>query len=206
MPVYFEGIRQVMPKGSALSNGGTIYIEVGRRLTRDSLDSIGDALAQSKEIRRRHRRELARIYSSLSTAANVRPIVMDRYIYKGSDVERHARRALRAFVAQADALKTAGDATDIVVADRDGQGELALMLALMYPGKNICCRLGIAENRELLRGCIEDFVHNVTVSDYCDTIQQADGANRTAIFRVLAKGEVFHEEASSGITTIKSYL
>ena len=201
VPVYFEGLLRIMPKGSALSNGGTLCIEVGERISRQSLDSIGDTLAQAKEIRRRYRLELSRIYSNIYTPEGVRPIVIDRYIYKGSDVERQARRALRAFVRQADLLRVPDGCDTMAVYDREGRGELALMLALMYPGKKIICSLGIPENRELLRSCIEDFVRNVTVSEH---IYDAD-ANSTPKFRVLAKGEDDDAPHSTDFITIKGY-
>lgn len=203
VPVYFDGIRQVMPKGSALSNGGTIYIEIGERIGREQLRGIGDTLAQAKELRRRYRTELGRIHACLSTPARLRPIVLDRYLYKGSDVVRHARKALRAFEAQADMIKEActHDGT-ITVIDRLGQGELALMLALMYPSRQIVCRLGIAENRELLRGCIEDFSDNVDIRPDEDDSEPNTGI----IFRVLSKGEVCAQTPTNGFKTVKSYL
>ncbi|MDE6526243.1 MAG: 1-acyl-sn-glycerol-3-phosphate acyltransferase, partial [Muribaculaceae bacterium] len=203
VPVNFDGIRQIMPKGSALSNGGTIYIEIGERITREQLRGIGDTLAQAKELRRRYRTELGRIHACLSTPARLRPIVLDRYLYKGSDVVRHARKALRAFEAQADMIKEAcaHDGT-ITVIDRLGQGELALMLALMYPSRQIVCRLGIAENRELLRGCIKDFSDNVDILPDEDDSEPNTGI----IFRVLSKGEVCAQAPTTGFKTVKSYL
>ena len=201
VPVYFEGLRRIMPKGSALSNGGTLCIEVGERISRQSLDSIGDTLAQAKEIRRRYRLELSRIYSNIYTPEGVRPIVIDRYIYKGRDVERQARRAMRAFVRQAYLLRVPDGCDTVSVYDREGRGELALMLALMYPGKKIVCSLGIPENRELLHGCIEDFARNVTVSE---RVYDAN-PNSTPKFRVLAKGEDDDAPHSTDFITIKGY-
>lgn len=165
VPVMLAGVREVMPKGSALSNGGTIHIEVGVRMSRAMLDSMGDTASQARAMRDIYRSALMRIHHELADPTRVSQIVADRYLYKGRDIEMRARRTLRAIRSQAATLVGLKGEKTLTVVDRFGEGELALTLALMYPEREIVCRIDDEERRELLRGAMQDFVGNVRVEE-----------------------------------------
>ena len=168
VPVFFGGILQIMPKGSALSNGGTMYIEVGRRISRREMGSMGDTSAQAKTLRAMYVDRLGHIHKTISTVKALTPIVYDRYIYKGREIELAAKKALRAFSKHEAEIQGLDGNGKFVVTDMAGQGELALMLALMYPGSAIWCRMGSPETKDILEGCADDFVGNISISDISD--------------------------------------
>lgn len=164
VPVFFNGILQIMPKGSALSNGGTMYIEVGKRISHLEMTMIGDAAAQSKALRATYIEHLNNIYTEMSTVKELMPIVFDRYIYKGREIEISAKKALNEYLKHADLIQGNSHIKEFVIFDRSGQGELALLLALMYPNSTIRCCMESSESREILIGCAHDFVRNVHIS------------------------------------------
>lgn len=168
VPVFFNGILQIMPKGSALSNGGTMYIEIGKRISHNELTEMGDISAQTKQLRARYVKHLNYIHMTMSTVKELTPIVLDRYRYKGREIEVSAKKTLKEFLKQANKIQGRGDTKEFIVSDQSGQGELALLLALMYPDSMIYCYIASSESREVLNGCKDDFVRNVRIIDSLD--------------------------------------
>lgn len=141
VPVYFNGILQMMPKGSALSNGGTMFIEVGKRISISELRAIGDLSNQAKSLRRHYKEQMVRIHKLVSTVDNLIPVVRDRYIYKGRYIEVMAKKSLIALRKYNEIIHGIDNNNPCLVIDSAGQGELALILVLMYPENKIYCNI-----------------------------------------------------------------
>lgn len=165
VPVYFNGILQIMPKGSALSNGGTMFIEVGKRISISELRAIGDLSDQAKSLRHHYKEQMIRIHKLVSTVDELTPIVHDRYIYKGRDIEVSARKTLKALRKYAKIIQGIKNSNPCLVIDLAGQGELALILGLMYPQKEVYCNIKSVDSREVFKGSIIDFARNVKIID-----------------------------------------
>lgn len=168
VPVFFHGIAQIMPKGAAFYSSGTLYIEVGKRMPHHELAQMGDPSTQSKQLRAQYTERLSSIHQALSTVQELAPIVLERYLYKGRAIEAAAQRTLRKLSPHADHLQNQSHMKAFIVFDRSQQGELALLLALMYPHTPIYCCMDRPETRNLLQGCIDNFVHNVHVLSEID--------------------------------------
>lgn len=165
VPIYFNGILQIMPKGSALSNGGTMYIEVGQRIKADSLRDMGDISVQTKMLRHHYKEQVTRIHKFVSTINNLIPVVHDRYIYKGRDIETHAKKTLKILTQYSKDIQDISNTFPCLVIDSVAQGELAILLGLMYPEKEIFCSIFASDAKEIFRGCIQDFVKNIRLID-----------------------------------------
>lgn len=59
----------------------------------------------------------------------------------------------------------------ILVEDESGQGELALLLALMYPDRIINSYVGNEDGRRLLSCIIPNFVNNIVVLSHEEMVQ-----------------------------------
>ena len=192
VPVYFNGISQIMPKGSALSNGGTLYIEVGKRIPNSALVQMGDTLAQSKLLRKKYVEHINQINNEMSTIKDLAPIVYDRYIYKGRDIENLANKNLKKYIKYHDLIQNQNNIKYFFVIDRAGQGELALLLALMYPDSIVYCILESSETREILYGCIQDFVQNIYIQENLANIYEKDNAKKYEVIDradyIISKG------------------
>lgn len=176
VPVYFNGILQIMPKGSALSNGGTMFIEVGKRIPISEIRAIGDLSDQAKSLRHHYKEQMIRIHKIVSTVDKLIPIVHDRYIYKGRDIEAMARKTLKAIRKYAKIIQGIKNSDPCLVVDCAVQGELAIILGLMYPEKEIYCNIKSMDSREVFKGCIQDFVRNVNIVDD-EEVQNINKAN-----------------------------
>lgn len=90
-------------------------------------------------------------------------MVLGRYLYKGVEIEIAAKRALKNIRNSNVKLNIDSSVKDIYIDDQQGQGELALLLALKYPEKQIFYVNDNTDNFEIAKGCFEDFVTNVHI-------------------------------------------
>jgi 1-acyl-sn-glycerol-3-phosphate acyltransferase len=177
LPVYLHGIVQAMPKGSALCHGGEIVIKIGQRISPQELNGLGETTKErAQAVKKQFQREFTKICNEQSTIARLKDTVYDRYRYKGSEIERKARRALRTLSAMHAQLESLRNGKDIVVTEQGGQGESALLLALMYPEVTIHYKSDTAEAVEILEGCMANFVTNIKITN---DITEPDAAMNT---------------------------
>lgn len=200
VPVYFNGILQIMPKGSALSNGGTMFIEVGKRISISELKAIGDLSEQAKSLRRHYKEQMIRIHKLVSTVDELIPIVYDRYIYKGRDIENMARKTLKAIKKYSKSIQGINNSNPCLVIDCAGLGELAIILGLMYPEKEIYCNFTSMDFQEVFKGCIKDFAKNVKIIDN-EEVQKINPATMNT-FIVTKSGNTYSEIASGAETVL----
>lgn len=92
-------------------------------------------------------------------------VVYDRYRYKGSEVELRARQALRRIAADSACLQYCPSDRYIRQTDEREQGEIALVLALMYPEEKVYLTPSTRDAGDIIRGCADGFVDNVVVLD-----------------------------------------
>ena len=187
VPIFFGGIQQIMPKGFAFSNGGPMYIEIGQRIGREKLEAMGSLSDQAKAVRKFYQEKIGENYATIFTPRTLKPAVFDRYRYKGREIEMVAKKMLGRIVAVSSSLKDVSSNDTIIVEDKCGQGELALMLALMHPKKKVLIALSSSESREILRGCIDGFVKNVEIVEKETLIQSS--AETDNIFAIYAKSD-----------------
>ncbi len=162
VPIYLHGIVQSMPNGSALSNGGEVVVEVGQRISLDIIQSMGETHKdQAQAVRRLYQAHFTQLCQNQSTVLLLRDAVYDRYRYKGAEIERNAKKALKSFMTYATKIEGQFDGHDFMVIDEAGQGELALLLALMYPERQVFLYLSNEENKEIVEGCLQGYVSNV---------------------------------------------
>lgn len=126
------------------------------------------------------------------TVDGLTPIVLDRYIYKGRDIEQRARKTLKALKKQTSKIQNLRNDYPCLVNDCTGQGELALLLGLMYPQKKIYCYIKSDDNLELFRGCIQDFTGNIQIigGDEIQTLNQ----ERTNTFTVSDSTDIWERD------------
>lgn len=129
------------------------------------------------------------------------PLVHDRYIYKGRDIERLSKKCLKAYQKFKNEIEYQNKVRQFVVIDNAGQGELALLLALMYPDCSIYCHIESPETREILKGCIDNFVHNVHVIDNLDAGIFNDSDTR--IYEIMSDSSTCSPTNTAGSFIIK---
>lgn len=164
LPIYLYGIGEIMPKGSIVSNGGKVSVEIGKRITRNEIEALGETyLEQTKRVKVIFKYYWTEVYRRMSTVINMSSCVYDKYRYKGFEIERQARKNLKTLAKNSDIIENHFNNLDFKVKDTSGQGELALMLSLLYPSQTIYYNIEDEDSKNILKGCIQNFVSNIIV-------------------------------------------
>jgi 1-acyl-sn-glycerol-3-phosphate acyltransferase len=162
LPVYLHGIVQAMPKGSAVTNGGEVFIKIGRRITPAELQALGTTTKErAQAVKKQYQDSFDEICRQQSTVALLKDTVYDRYRYKGAEIERNAKKMLRYLLSVREQIEGLNNGQDFFVINKKGQGELTLMLSLMYPKQTIYSITDAEDAQRILEGAVLDFVHNV---------------------------------------------
>ena len=108
-------------------------------------------------------RRALRMAEHPESADDYRQFVLDRYLYKGTDIQRAVRRSLRT-PAQTEAIKQLRpDANGTINIPHCGYGATALLAALLHPEATIVASDPDAEKTNVLRISAQDIVNNITI-------------------------------------------
>ena len=108
-------------------------------------------------------RRALRMAEHPESADDYRQFVLDRYLYKGTDIQRAVRRSLRT-PAQTEAIKQLRpDANGAINIPHCGYGATALLAALLHPEATIVASDPDAEKTNVLRISAQDIVNNITI-------------------------------------------
>lgn len=158
-PLHIIGSEYILPCGSDMVCAGLLYIGMGSPVHTSCDGPLPDALAGHC-----HAEEVA-LRRHVLGFRHLLPVVLDRYRYKGRDVESRANRALHRMAADTGWMPCATSPIQVTPTDDGDQGERALLLALMYPDMEVHVTPSSRDARDIILGCIDGCVDNVTVAD-----------------------------------------
>jgi hypothetical protein len=113
----------------------------------------------------------------------LRDVVLDRYRYKGTDVVNSAKKALKRLAQNHALIEGFYNGKAFFVVDEAGHGELALLLALMYPERLVYVKPQSDEVASLIAGCIDGFIYNLKVVGDNETDAIAEDSLNCFCFR-----------------------
>ena len=125
-PVFIHGAYDVLPKTDFMLREGSVQVEVGERIP-----CREDYREMTKECHKMFVAKYFEICKKLETPEYLSQYVKYKYLYKGADVESRCRKAL-AGVADVAFLREVPQGDHFEIHDC-GQGEYALIFALMHP-------------------------------------------------------------------------
>lgn len=125
-PVFIHGAYDVLPKTDFMLREGSVNVEVGPRIPCSK-----DYRSMTKECHRLFVNHYAELRRTLETPEYLAAYVKYKYLYKGADVESRCRKAL-ARVNDVAFLREVPSGNHFEIHDC-GQGEYALIFALMHP-------------------------------------------------------------------------
>lgn len=125
-PVYIHGAYDVLPKTDFMLREGSVNVEVGPRIPCSK-----DYRSMTKVCHRIFVSHYAELRRALETPEYLSVYVRYKYLYKGADVESRCRKAL-ARVNDMAFLREVPSGNHFEIHDC-GQGEYALIFALMHP-------------------------------------------------------------------------
>lgn len=141
LPVYIHGVGHLMPKGSGFSMRGTIDVVVGKRVEAAELGNFGDTPQDlASRFCKSHRAKYDALCRQIGTTHYYHEYVINKYIYKGWELERETHRLLREnndFSAKIDGYVSTDPSSKEVKVKVDDHGQFALMFALVHPGMDV---------------------------------------------------------------------
>lgn len=171
--LYIIGTEHIMPQGWSMVCSGSLHIAICK-----SMEPVGcpgnDGTVLHATIIRQYNAGEAGLRHQLYGISHLVPLVFDRYRYKGREVETRARRTLHRMLNDESWLQYDASHDTVITLEERGQGEMALMLALRCPEKEIHVIPASSDVRDIIRGCIDGFVDNITVLDCRDNNPSSD--------------------------------
>lgn len=128
VPIVLHGVGHFFPKREFLLRKGSVTVKILKRITPDKFSP--DARATARMVRALYEETYNKMRDELETPEYFYDLVLSNYIYKGRQIEWHARRMLlkhKGFKAQIEKLPRQGS----IKIENCGQGEYPLMAALV---------------------------------------------------------------------------
>ena len=122
LPVFLHGADHVRPNTDIILRKGFITTEICARIPADEIQGK-DTLELTTEMRRYYQQHFAELCHEVEDEHYFLPLVRYQYMYKGREVERRCRKALR-------------DWAKGKTPDTPGQGEIPLLTALAHPERD----------------------------------------------------------------------
>lgn len=137
LPVYIHGASHVMPKGSAFAMRGNINIVIDRRFEAEKLMDFGSTPQElAQQFCKIYRCKYNSLCRQFATTHFFHNYIINKYIYKGKELERETRSLLREnddFSEQIDSYVPVDKSHNKVIVRQIGHGQFALMFALVHP-------------------------------------------------------------------------
>jgi len=179
VPIIIHGVNYMMPKGSFACYGGSVNMHIGKRI--DSKDSLWgkDYSKTTKLIHKYYVNEYSKLKKEYETTSFFKPLLLDRYKYKGVEVMSTIRTNLKKFGNYSRYIDQ-DIHEDTVFIKHSGYGEMALLFALVHPEKKIIAHEEDYEKNELAKYAAQDLVNNILFLSGCEYM--IDGTEKMLVY------------------------
>lgn len=153
LPIYLHGVGHVLPKKDFMLRRGSIYMEIGQRISpvRQS-DDPAQILGITRDVHRMYVNHYNTICERIENYKYFLPYVRYKYMYKGHDVEKKCKSVLNQVACTGIIDHHVIDNGDVVI-DHCGQGETALLYALSHKSKNVYAYIDDEDRYKLASHC-----------------------------------------------------
>ena len=129
LPVFIHGASHVMPKKDFVLREGQLYVEVGKRMKAEEVQTM-DSRALTSQFHKYYIQHFDEIRRQRENVEYVLPFVRYKYVYKGNEVERACRRNLKKIKAKSAEINALN--YESILIRNSGYGELAWTVALVH--------------------------------------------------------------------------
>ncbi|GHU68533.1 glycerol acyltransferase [Bacteroidia bacterium] len=159
LSVIIHGIGHVFPKQEFILRKGEVNIEICERqnlLSFKNLTGLNDnlpLLETAKHFRRFYQEKYSELAKKIETPEYFKDLVLKNYIYKGATIERNAKKRLKKHNNFAEEIEKLPETGEITITN-SGQGEFALMAALVRKNLKIKAIEPDLDKLEIARNCV----------------------------------------------------
>jgi len=174
IPLVVHGIGHVLPKTEFMLRKGQIHIEIGERITPNHPIRKGkDMLAVSKDMRILYKKRYQTLANQIETVDYFKDKVYHNYIYKGTFIERRARKNLKMHDNYRSMIAQLPDSGKILITNC-GQGEFPLMCSLVKKNLSITATETDKDLLSIAKNCIS-IPSNLTYVENVESYEGYDG-------------------------------
>ncbi len=163
IPAILHGANNVLPRNSWQAFPGKLTLQVYPRVSPASKEWGDGYVDRTRVFHKFYKEQYARLAAQVETSAYFRPLVTDRFRYKGADVTAGVAKRLRRYKGYAAWVDAAAPETGSVLVFNEGYGEFALLYALVHRRTSVTVAEDNAELAALLRHSAEGVAPNLRV-------------------------------------------
>lgn len=160
IPALLHGANNVLPRNSWQVFSGSLTLRIYPRVPADLKEWGEGYVERTRAFHRRYINEYAHLAAQVETAEYFRPLITDRYRYKGAEVTAGVAKRLRRHKGYAAWVDAAPPAPAILVFN-EGYGEFALLYALVHRHTKVMVAEDAEETTALLLHSAEGVAPNL---------------------------------------------
>jgi hypothetical protein len=131
LPIFIHGVSHVLPKTDFMLRKGSIYMEIGKRVTSDDTSFGPTYKERTHAFRRYYREHIAEIARQKEDTAYFLSYLKYKYMYKGRANEAHCKKVIRKSNVYKQYIEADYTNMHIVWIMNSGAGEFAWLFALV---------------------------------------------------------------------------
>lgn len=184
LPVIIHGMNNIMPLYSFTAHPGRLTVCIEQRIT------LSDALrgeTYAETTRLVHRFFIERyehLCKELETSSYYKNLVLERYMYKGTDVFRMVKANMRKYGNYAQWVDNLPLDVKTVYVKHSGWGEFPLLLALVNPNVSVVAFESNEEKRTLAYYSADGIVSNLLYTDNLSIFENAKDEPQSVVYDV----------------------
>ncbi len=136
VPIYLHGVSHVLPSHNILRIKGRIDVIIGKRIMKDDLTYGLDYKQRARSIGHMFRSYYGNYQKEFETSSYFKSIIINKYLYKGVNVEKSIRKELKKYNNYSLWVDTEITNNNIVIIN-NRYGVAGLLFALVHPHKKV---------------------------------------------------------------------
>lgn len=154
-PLFVHGINEAMPQGSNFVFAGNLTVSVRKEVNVGNDTPIENIAASICH-------EYAEWVNEQENAEYFKPLVLDRFRYKGTEIYGEVKHNLKKQACYSSEIDAA-NASETIIVDNRGWGEYALLMALVHKQAEVVVHETDADRADLLKYCAEELAPNLQI-------------------------------------------
>lgn len=162
LPIVIHGMNQIMPVHSFMAHPGTLTVCIDKRISSD--DKIwGESYGiTTKNVHAYFKKRYFEVCKELENSSYYKQLVIERYMYKGSDILREVKANIRTYQQYFNRIDHIPSDISTIYVTNSGLGEFTLLLALVNPQVHVIAYEDDEDKRKLAIYSAEHIVSNLT--------------------------------------------
>ena len=182
LPVIIHGMNNIMPLHSFMTHPGKLTVCIEQRITPSSPLWGATYAETTKRVHRTFISNYEKMCKELENTSYYRKLVLERYIYKGTDVYRAVKSNLKRYNNYAQWVDNLPSDIHTVYVKNSGYGEFPLLLALVNPHISVIASEPDDEKRTLAFYSADGIAFNLSYRNNFDIFEAPNNKSKMIVY------------------------